>query len=88
MKSFQTNYKHCEICNNEATCLCNNCNNYYCDECFNFVHKNNFRKEHKKNKIDYFVPMDTKCQEHPLHPMDLFCADEKGKKIKIILFII
>ena len=35
--------------------------------------------EHKKQKIDYFVPLDTKCREHHKYPNDLFCIDDNGK---------
>ena len=40
----------------------------------------------KKEKIDYFLPMDMKCPEHNLNPINLFCVDEKGNII--ILFLI
>ena len=51
---------------------------YYCDNCFKISHNNEKRKSHKKEKIDYYVPIDIKCPEHGLVPMNLFCLDDKG----------
>ena len=76
--------KKCVFCLMEATCLCYKCLEYYCDSCYNIAHKSEERKNHKKEKIDYFLPMDMKCPEHNLNPINLFCVDEKGNKI--ILF--
>ena len=73
-----SNIVKCEICLKDATCLCYKCMSYFCDNCFNFVHKIEERKTHKKEKIDYFVPVDIKCPEYNLVPMNLFCLDEKG----------
>ena len=70
--------KKCELCLIEATCLCYKCMTYYCDSCYNLVHKNEERKYHIKEKIDYFVPLDLKCQEHKLIPLNLFCVDDKS----------
>ena len=33
---------------------------------------------HKKEKIDYYVPIETRCHEHPNVALNLFCLDEKG----------
>ena len=44
--------------------------------CQKFIIKEN--KNHKKEKIDYFLPIDTRCPEHPKVPLDLFCINEKG----------
>ena len=33
---------------------------------------------HKKENIDYILPIDTRCPEHPKIPLNLFCLDEKG----------
>ncbi len=55
--------------------------NYYCDSCYKFIHDIKDNKNHKKEKIDYFLPIDTRCPEHPKIPLDLFCIDEKGKII-------
>ena len=71
--------KKCELCLIDATCLCYKCMSYYCDSCFNFFHKNEERKSHQKEKIDYYVPINVKCSEHKLVPMNLFCVDDKGK---------
>jgi len=79
MEFNQKNYKICEICKVEATSLCIECNSYYCDRCFKFIHDINENKNHIKEKIDYFVPIDTKCPAHPTIPINLFCCDEKGK---------
>ena len=70
--------KECENCIEKATCLCYGCMAYYCDSCFTLSHKKEKKKSHKKEKIDYFIPMDTKCREHNLVPINLFCVDEKG----------
>ena len=37
--------------------------------------------QHKKEKIDYFVPIDTRCPEHDGNNINLFCIDEKGNNI-------
>ena len=52
--------------------------NYYCDSCFKIAHSKEETQSHKKEKIDYYVPIDLKCPEHNLIPMNLFCVDEKG----------
>ncbi len=78
--------KKCDVCKTDATCLCYQCMSYYCDSCQKLSHKNEENKLHKKEKIDYFSPIDLKCPEHKLHPMILFCVDEKGKK-KLILIL-
>ena len=45
------------------------------------MHDRKKNKDHKKEKIDLFIPIDTKCPEHEGSPMNLFCVDEKGKYI-------
>ena len=70
-------YKKCEICKLEATCLCHKCMSYFCDSCFKFVHSKDANKNHIKENIDYYVPIDLKCPEHSLYVMGLFCVDEK-----------
>ena len=77
----QKNFKLCEICQAEATNLCLKCISYFCDSCFKFIHDKKVNNQHKKESIDYFVPIDTKCPEHPKIPLTLFCADEQGKKL-------
>ena len=81
MDVIHKNFKQCEICEIEANNLCLECSNYYCDECYKYVHDKKAKKNHKKEKIDYFAPIDTKCIDHPKNPLNLFCVDEKGKKI-------
>ena len=73
--------KICEVCKNDAKCLCFQCMSYFCDSCYKLSHSNEEYKTHKKDKIDYFVPIDLKCSSHKLHPMDLFCINDKGKII-------
>ena len=79
------NIKKCEICMLDATCLCFQCMSYFCDSCFKSAHGHENRKAHKKEKIDYFVPIDTKCPEHPDVALNLFCLEEKGNYIYILL---
>ena len=89
MEEKQKNFKYCDICESQATLLCLEClTNYYCDSCYKFVHDKKAKNNHKKEKIDYFVPIDTRCPEHPKVPLNLFCIDEKGNFIYIILFIL
>ena len=82
---MEAKLKKCEVCKTEAMCLCFECMSYFCDSCFKFSHKNEENKSHKKDNIDYFVPIDLKCPEHKLHPMDLFCVQDKGNYLYIIL---
>ena len=70
--------KECEVCLERAVCICYKCMIYYCDSCFNLAHKKEIRQSHKKEKIDYYIPIDTKCPEHKLNVINLFCVDEKG----------
>ena len=78
--------KRCEVCKTDATCLCFKCMTYFCDSCFKLAHNNEEYKSHKKEKIELFVPIDLKCPEHKLYPMDLFCTNDKGNIF--LLFII
>ena len=77
--------RECEFCLVDATCLCFKCMSYFCDSCFKLAHNNEKKKSHKKEKIDYFVPIDTKCPEHPDVALNLFCLEEKGNYIYILL---
>ena len=79
----ESQFKYCEYCNSNASCLCFKCNSYFCEQCYKIIH--NLRKDpqHKKEIYDPFVPIDLKCPEHPQDRINLFCVDEKGK-IKII----
>ena len=88
MKStIKKNNKQCEICGVEATSLCLKCLMYLCDKCYKFIHEKEINHMHKKEEIDYFVPFDTKCQEHPKNIINLFCLDEKGKIIYLYNFL-
>ena len=82
-------FKYCDICKSEATFLCSSCLNgiglYYCDSCYKMIHDKKENTNHKKEKIDYYLPIDLRCNEHQNVPLNLFCLDEKGN---IILFII
>ena len=72
--------KHCEMCKvEEAKTLCLDCYNYFCESCYKCVHDKKMNSNHKKEKIDFFVPINTICPDHKKSPMNLFCIDEKGK---------
>ena len=83
----QSQIKHCEICEEMANYLCLSCSWYYCESCFKFVHDKKAKSNHKKESIDPFVPIDTKCPDHPNNSMNLFCVDEKGNKLLIFYLI-
>ena len=70
----------CEICGSIATSLCVKCTAYYCDSCYKLIHNQKDKAEHKKDKINYVIPIETKCLNHPKYPKELFCVDEKGNK--------
>ena len=72
------NFKQCEICKVEATYLCMECFSYFCDECYKYVHGKKENSTHKKMTIDFFVPLDVKCLEHPKVINNLFCVNDKG----------
>lgn len=80
--------KKCELCLSEATCLCYECMTYYCDSCFILVHKNEERKSHEKQKIDCFVPVEVKCPEHKLVPLNLFCVDDKSNLYNFLIIFL
>ncbi len=88
MEKNVTIEKKCEICGETAKNICFNCMNYFCDSCYKYVHDKKEKNQHKKEKIDYFIPIDTKCSNHPKYPIDYFCLDEKGKIIIILLILI
>jgi len=85
---IQKNIKLCEMCKDEeAATLCLDCRCYFCEACFKFIYDRKKNNNHRKEKIDLFIPIDTKCPEHEGTPMNLFCIDEKGKiYILLILF--
>ena len=41
-------FKKCDICKLESTCLCHKCMSYFCDSCFKFVHSKDANKNHIK----------------------------------------
>ncbi len=69
--------KKCEICNANATNICFQCYSYFCESCFKFIHDKENNVYHIKEKIDYFVPIELKCHNHP-KIINLFCLNEKG----------
>ena len=73
--------KECEICGSDATSLCFKCMQYFCEVCFKLIHDKTKNSNHKKEIIDPYVPIDVKCQSHPMIPIKLFCLDDRGKKI-------
>ena len=75
----QNQIKKCEICKEYATSLCMKCMSYFCESCFKYVHDKKENSQHKKEKIDYNVPIDTRCPDHSGNNINLFCLDEKGK---------
>ena len=79
MEKISTNIKECEVCRKQATNICYECFIYFCDSCYKIAHDNLTNNNHKKEKIDYFIQIDTKCLAHPKNPINLFCLDEKGK---------
>ena len=78
--SQNLNFKNCDICEKDASNICFECMMYFCESCFKLVHdKKISNNNHKKEKIDYFVPIELKCSEHPKNNLNLFCLDEKGR---------
>ena len=73
------NFKTCDICGKDASFLCFECTMYFCDSCYKFIHEKEKCKNHIKEKIDYYVPFDIKCPQHPKCLQNLFCIDDKGK---------
>ena len=88
MEENQKNNKKCDICEEPATNLCFKCQNYFCEVCYKIIHERKKNNGHQKHKIDYFVPIDIKCPDHPNVPYNLFCLDEKGNCYLLLIFII
>ena len=87
MEKNKSNIKCCEMYRDTATCICYQCFMYFCDSCYKIIHDKKQNNQHKKEKIDYFVPIDTKCPLHPKDRINLFCLDEKGMKyINFLIF--
>ena len=80
MEKVEKQFKICEICYSNATCLCFECNNYFCERCYKVIHDIKNDPKHKKENIDPFIPIELKCPIHLKNPMNLFCINEKGKK--------
>ena len=79
MDIIQKKMIYCEICQvKEAKFICFQCFSYYCDLCFKMIHEMQANKEHHQEQIDYFVPIELKCPNHPKNIINLFCIDEKG----------
>ena len=87
MENRHKNIPECEVCGNEANSICYECYMYFCDSCYKIAHSKKQDNKHKKEKIDYFVPIETKCLEHHKVPINLFCLDEKGNYLLLILNI-
>ncbi len=80
MEEKQIKYKLCDICKSEAIFICLECIcNYFCESCYKFIHDKEVNCKHKKEKIDYFFPIETKCEEHQNNQLNLFCVEDKGK---------
>ena len=79
MENIQKNFKICDICAKEATSLCFECIMYFCDPCYKLIHEKQKSNNHMKEQLDYYVPMDIKCPQHPKCLQNLFCIDDKGK---------
>ena len=89
MEKNQKNFKKCDLCESQATTLCFDCFcNYFCDSCYKYIHDKKENSNHKKENIDYTLPIDTRCPEHPKNSLNLFCLDEKGNKINYLNFYI
>ena len=92
MEEKENNYKCCDICKSQATFLCPFClggaGHYYCDSCDKFIHDKKENINHKKEKIDYYFPINLRCNTHQNVPLNLFCLDEKGNIILFILFLL
>ena len=49
-------FKKCDICKLESTCLCHKCMCYFCDSCFKFVHSKDANKNHINiHLINYLI---------------------------------
>ena len=66
------------MCGENATNICFKCTMYFCDSCFTTIHNMKRITQHKKERLDYFVPIELKCPEHPNDRINLFCLDENG----------
>ena len=87
MENKPKNFPECEFCRGQANSICYECYIYFCDSCYKIAHSKLQDNKHKKEKIDFFVPIETKCQAHPKVPINLFCLDEKGNYLLFINII-
>ena len=81
MEEKKMNFKLCDICKSQATLFCSDCEcvcNYYCDSCYKFVHDKKININHKKEKIDFFIPIETKCPVHQKVDYNLFLLSSKS----------
>ena len=79
MEVNSKNCKLCDICKSQATYICLECIcNYYCESCYKLIHDLKINSSHKKEKLDLFIPLETRCSIHNNNSLDLFCVDEKG----------
>ena len=85
MEETKKSIKECFICGISVKSFCFKYFSYFCDECFIYVHKKERNNKHIKETIDYFIPIDTQCPEHPRQPISLFCLNENGNKIYIFI---
>ena len=87
MEKIEKQFKDCEICYSNITCLCFKYNSYFCERCYKTIHdiKHDIKNDptHKKENIDPFIPIELKCPIHSQNPMNLFCANDKGKYINL-----
>ena len=78
MENTQNKDILCELCNSNATNLCFPCFSYFCESCYKLFHSKKDNNQHKKEKINYLIPIVTKCVEHSKYPNELFCLKEKS----------
>ena len=62
-------------------------NNIYAKFVINLFMKKKKNSNHTKQALDPYVPILLKCPEHPEVPLNLFCLDEKGIYIILIIYI-
>ena len=90
MEEKENNLKYCDICKSQATSLCPSCLSgvgfYYCDSCYKMIHDKKENMNHKKEKIDYYLPIDLRCNIHQNVSLNLFCLDEKGNILFYLIF--
>ena len=76
---MEKNFIICYICENDASNLCFDCMMYFCETCYKLIHDKKKSGNHKKEKLDFFVPIELRCHNHPKIFINLFCMDDKGK---------